>query len=85
MTAVPASVEALFERVGGFDHLVVSAGPGAMGTVRDLTSAQARPHVDTKFWGYYEAVRAAAAAIAPTGSITLVGAGRAASTRPAGR
>jgi NAD(P)-dependent dehydrogenase (short-subunit alcohol dehydrogenase family) len=70
-----ASVEALFERVGGFDHLVVSAGPGAMGTVRDLTSEQARPYLDTKFWGYYEAVRAAAATIAPTGSITLVGGG----------
>lgn len=68
-----ASVEDLFARVGDVDHLVVSAGPGAMGTVRDLTSAQARPYLDAKFWGYYEAVRAASTTLAATGSITLVG------------
>jgi len=68
-----ASVEALFERVGAFDHLVLSAGPGAMGSVRDLTSADARPYMDIKFWGYYDAVRAAADTIAQDGSITLVG------------
>ena len=68
-----ASVEDLFARVGDVDHLVLSAGPGAMGTVRDLTSAQARPYLDAKFWGYYEAVRAASTTLAATGSITLVG------------
>jgi NAD(P)-dependent dehydrogenase (short-subunit alcohol dehydrogenase family) len=70
-----ASVEALFERVGAFDHLVLSAGPGAMGTVRELSSEDARPFMDTKFWGYYEAVRAAADRIAKDGSITLIGGG----------
>ena len=69
------SVEELFARLGAFDHLVLSAGPGAMGSVRDLTSDQARPYLDTKFWGYYDAVRAASTTIAPTGSITLVGGG----------
>ncbi len=68
-----ASVEDLFARVGDVDHLVLSAGPGAMGTVRDLTSAQARPYLDAKFWGYYEAVRAASSTLTATGSITLVG------------
>lgn len=71
--ASTSSVEELFERVGDFDHLVLSAGPGAMGTVRDLASEQARPYMDIKFWGYYEAVRAAADRIARDGSITLVG------------
>ena len=71
--ASTSSVEALFARIGAFDHLVLSAGPGAMGTVRELTSEQARPFMDTKFWGYYEAVRAAADRIAADGSITLVG------------
>ncbi len=70
-----ASVEALFARLGGIDHLVLSAGPGAMGTVRELPSAQARPYMDTKFWGYYDAVRGAADSIADDGSITLVGGG----------
>ncbi|GAA4044159.1 SDR family oxidoreductase [Arthrobacter methylotrophus] len=68
-----ASVESLFERTGAFDHLVLSAGPGAMGGVRDLSTDEARPFMDTKFWGYYEAVRAAADRIAKDGSITLVG------------
>lgn len=68
-----ASIEALFGRVGAIDHLVLSAGPGAMGTVRDLSSAAARPFMDTKFWGYYDAVRAASDTIAQDGSITLVG------------
>lgn len=68
-----SSVEELFARIGAFDHLVLTAGPGAMGTVRELTSEQARPFMDTKFWGYYEAVRAAESRIAGDGSITLVG------------
>jgi NAD(P)-dependent dehydrogenase (short-subunit alcohol dehydrogenase family) len=68
-----SSVESFFGRIGAFDHLVLSAGPGAMGTVRDLSAEAARPYMDTKFWGYYEAVRAAAGRIAPEGSITLVG------------
>jgi NAD(P)-dependent dehydrogenase (short-subunit alcohol dehydrogenase family) len=70
-----ASTESLFARLGAFDHLVLSAGPGAMGSVRDLTSAAARPYMDTKFWGYYDAVRAAADTIAKDGSITLIGGG----------
>lgn len=68
-----ASVEALFGRLGAFDHLLLSAGPGAMGTVTELSSAAARPFMDIKFWGYYDAVRAAAGRIAPDGSITMVG------------
>ncbi|MFI1564458.1 SDR family oxidoreductase [Streptomyces sp. NPDC020490] len=70
-----ASVEALFDRVGTIDHLVLSVGPGAMGTVRDLSSADARPFMDIKFWGYYDAVRAAADRMAKDGSITLIGGG----------
>ncbi|NUU33414.1 SDR family oxidoreductase [Arthrobacter sp. C9C5] len=71
--ASSSSVESLFERIGDFDHLVLSAGPGAMGTVRELSSDEARPFMDTKFWGYYDAVRAAAGRISEDGSITLVG------------
>lgn len=70
-----SSIEALFERVGAFDHLVLSAGPGAMGTVRQLSSEAARPFMDTKFWGYYDAIRFAAERISADGSMTLVGGG----------
>ncbi|MGW4564594.1 SDR family oxidoreductase [Streptomyces sp. NPDC004561] len=68
-----ASIQALFERLDDFDHLVLAAGPGAMGNVRKLSSADARPFMDLKFWGYYDAVRAAADRLARDGSITLVG------------
>ena len=56
-----------------------------MGTVRDLTSAQARPYLDAKFWGYYDAV---AGRLDPTLRHRLHHPGRrrapAASTLPAG-
>ncbi|MFD1658727.1 SDR family oxidoreductase [Streptomyces caeni] len=68
-----ASVESLLERVGAFDHLAVSAGTTALGTVRELDSGAARAFMDTKFWGAYEGVRAAADRIAKDGSIVLIG------------
>ena len=41
------------------DHLVLSAGPGAMGTrPRAVLGRAPGPFMDTKFWGYYDAVRA---------------------------
>lgn len=67
------SVGSLLERVGAFDHLAVSAGATALGTVRELDSGAARAFMDTKFWGAYEGVRAAADRIAQDGSIVLIG------------
>ncbi|MFI1728750.1 SDR family oxidoreductase [Streptomyces acidicola] len=68
-----ASIESLLDRVGPFDHLAMSAGTTALGTVRELDSAAARKFMDTKFWGAYEGVRAAADRIAKDGSIVLIG------------
>ncbi|MFJ6574251.1 SDR family oxidoreductase [Streptomyces sp. NPDC091292] len=68
-----ASIDALLERVGIFDHLAISAGATALGTVRELDSAEARAFMDTKFWGAYNGVRAAADRIAKDGSIVLIG------------
>ncbi|MFJ5837158.1 SDR family oxidoreductase [Streptomyces shenzhenensis] len=68
-----ASIESLLERVGTFDHLAISAGTTALGTVRELDSGAARAFMDTKFWGAYEGVRAAADRIAKDGSIVLIG------------
>ncbi|MGW4731895.1 SDR family oxidoreductase [Streptomyces shenzhenensis] len=68
-----ASIESLLERVGTFDHLAISAGTTALGTVRELDSGAARAFMDTKFWGAYEGVRAAADRIAKGGSIVLIG------------
>ncbi|MER6011398.1 SDR family oxidoreductase [Streptomyces bluensis] len=68
-----ASIESLLDRVGPFDHLAMSAGTTALGTVRELDSSSARKFMDTKFWGAYEGVRAAADRIAKDGSIVLIG------------
>ncbi|MFJ8787717.1 SDR family oxidoreductase [Streptomyces sp. NPDC102462] len=67
------SVASLLDRVGAFDHLAISAGVTALGTVRELDSRAARAYMDTKFWGAYEGVRAAADRIAKDGSIVLIG------------
>lgn len=69
----PASIEAMLDRVGAFDHLAMSAGATALGTVRELDSVAARRFMDTKFWGAYDGVRAAADRIAKDGSIVLIG------------
>ncbi|PLR96774.1 SDR family oxidoreductase [Bacillus sp. T33-2] len=60
-----------FKNVGSFDHLVVTAGEGAMGHFGDLPVADARQAFDSKFWGQYLTVRAAIPYINNEGSITL--------------
>jgi NAD(P)-dependent dehydrogenase (short-subunit alcohol dehydrogenase family) len=60
-----------FQTVGSFDHLVITAGDGAMGTFESLPVNQAKLAFDSKFWGQYLAVKAALPYIKKTGSITL--------------
>lgn len=60
-----------FKQVGDFDHLVVTAGDGAMGLFSDLPVANAREAFDSKFWGQYLTVRAALPHLNKAGSITL--------------
>lgn len=68
-----ASVNALFEQVGNFDHLVVTA----VADENLLRSPLAEMSIETaqrgmeKFWGVFFAVRAAVKTIAQDGSITL--------------
>ncbi|MCK9909647.1 SDR family oxidoreductase, partial [Microbacteriaceae bacterium K1510] len=60
-----------FSKVGTFDHLVITAGEGAMGLFSDLPVANAKEAFDSKFWGQYVTVRAALPCLEKTGSITL--------------
>jgi NAD(P)-dependent dehydrogenase (short-subunit alcohol dehydrogenase family) len=60
-----------FKKVGKFDHLVVTAGEGAMGLFSELPVANAREAFDSKFWGQYVTVRAAIPYLDQSGSITL--------------
>lgn len=70
----PASLAALFDRVGAFDHLVYSAGdwdgPSNL-TVDGMELAAARAVFEVRFWGAVAAVQKARATLAPEGSITL--------------
>jgi NAD(P)-dependent dehydrogenase (short-subunit alcohol dehydrogenase family) len=69
-----ASVAGFFGQLGGFDHLVFTAGDwGSMigGPIADLDLAKADAVFAVRFWGAVRAVKHAARTIAPDGSITL--------------
>jgi NAD(P)-dependent dehydrogenase (short-subunit alcohol dehydrogenase family) len=63
------SVKRLFSQIGSFDHLVVTGSSVRTGPLRELSLADARASMDSKFWGQYMAARNAQ--IRPKGSITL--------------
>jgi len=63
------SVKKLFGSIGSFDHLVISGSSVKTGQLRELSLADARASMDSKFWGAYMAARYAQ--IRPKGSITL--------------
>ena len=63
------SVMKLFQSTGSFDHLVITGSSVKTGQLRELSLADARASMDSKFWGAYMA--AGYAQIRPKGSITL--------------
>jgi NAD(P)-dependent dehydrogenase (short-subunit alcohol dehydrogenase family) len=63
------SVKRLFSEIGSFDHLVVTGSSVRTGPLRELSLADARASMDSKFWGQYMAARYAQ--IRPKGSITF--------------
>ena len=69
-----ASVAALFEKLGAFDHLAMTAGDWG-GTLfaptRDLDLNQARDGFAVRFWGVVAAVKHSTRMVAGDGSITL--------------
>jgi NAD(P)-dependent dehydrogenase (short-subunit alcohol dehydrogenase family) len=67
-----AAVEAFFESIGPFDHVVTSVSASAVGTILETGISRVREAFDTKFWGQYLTVRFAAPRISPAGSITLL-------------
>jgi len=64
-------VQSFFDKVGHFDHLVVSAAETSGGSFLQMDSDQARKLFENKFWGQYYAAKYGAAKISPFGSITL--------------
>jgi NAD(P)-dependent dehydrogenase (short-subunit alcohol dehydrogenase family) len=68
------SVNALFEKIGNFDHLVVTAVPDRnmpRSLLKEMTSQTAKSAME-KFWAAFYAVRASLKNIATDGSITLI-------------
>lgn len=63
------SVKRLFSQIGSFDHLVVTGSSVKTGPFRELSLADGRASMDSKFWGQYMAARYAQ--IRPKGSITI--------------
>lgn len=69
-----AALDAMFERIGPFDHLAYTAGEAlALAPVADLDYATALAFFQTRYFGALGAVRAAAPRLNPGGSITLTG------------
>ena len=74
-----AAVEALFGRVGAFDHLVFTAGETLMlGAIADTDLAAAQRFFALRYWGAYAAAKYGSPHLQAGGSITFTtgGAGR---------
>jgi NAD(P)-dependent dehydrogenase (short-subunit alcohol dehydrogenase family) len=68
------AVRALFEQLGGIDHLVFTAGEELMlGPLAGLDLAKAREFFELRYWGALAAVKAATSRLARDGSIVLTG------------
>ena len=70
-TSQEHQVQNFFEKIGHFDHLVVSAAETSGGSFLQMDTAQARQLFENKFWGQYFAVKYGAPKISPQGSIVL--------------
>ncbi|WP_409343297.1 SDR family oxidoreductase [Paenibacillus sp. MBLB4367] len=64
-------VRAFFDRIGPFDHLVVSAAETSGGPFLQTDTAKARRLFENKFWGQYYAAKYGAHHLSSDGSITL--------------
>jgi NAD(P)-dependent dehydrogenase (short-subunit alcohol dehydrogenase family) len=68
-----AGIATAFAQIGAFDHLVLAgAGPAAWGAFAELSREALRAAFDSKFWGYFDTLKAALPYLADRGSVTLV-------------
>lgn len=78
-----AAITSVVAVVGTIDWLVVTlAGSEGVGPLAELDLEVLRRAFDAKFWGYVTTVKAALPRLAPTGSITLIGAATARAGMP---
>jgi NAD(P)-dependent dehydrogenase (short-subunit alcohol dehydrogenase family) len=70
-----AEIGAVVAAIGRIDWLVISlSGTEGPGAIADLDLDMLRRAFDAKFWGHLTTIQAALPHLAPTGSITLLGA-----------
>lgn len=70
------ALERFFAGLGGLDHLAVTVGDALKSKpLLEMTEAEARGAFEVRFWGQFNAVRAAYPHISRSGSITLVSGG----------
>jgi len=67
----PASIKAMYEKVGAFDAVVCAAGEGHFGPLEKMTDADFRVSVNSKFMGQVNLVLIGQHHINPGGSFTL--------------
>lgn len=67
-----ASIRDLFERVGSFDHLVITGPAPQFGHFLELNIEEVRQEFEGKFWGQYRAAWYAAKSISQSGSIVFM-------------
>ncbi|MCP3795210.1 SDR family oxidoreductase [Paenibacillus sp. CH40] len=70
-TSDEQQVKSFFEKVGPYDHLIVSAAETSGGSFLQLETDQARKLFGNKFWGQYYAAKYGASQLSTKGSITL--------------
>ncbi|NQU36032.1 MAG: SDR family NAD(P)-dependent oxidoreductase, partial [Actinobacteria bacterium] len=68
----PDAVAAAFSRIGTLDYLAIPGGRPPVGSLSELSLADARAGFENRFWGQWYAVREAAPRLPPDGSIVLV-------------
>ena len=68
------AVQAAFDGIGPFDHLVVTSGPalGSWGSFMDADMHGVRSYLEGKFLGTWACARHAAPHLAPGGSVTFL-------------
>ena len=67
-----ASIQALFGRIGAFDHLAYTAGETlALGSLADTDPASAQRFFAVRYWGAFFAAKYGARSVRPGGSIVF--------------
>ena len=67
-----AAIQALFDRLGSFDHLVFTAGENLkLGLLADTDIATARGFFELRYWGAFTAAKYGAPHIRPGGSVVF--------------